>query len=135
MRILLVEDDLAVCHEITSALEAEGLEYDVACTTADALVLLRRNDFGVAILDHYLENETSVFLASHLRLRHQDTKIVTITGSALYAKGLDLDRMSTDFLFRKPFPVADLVEIVKYLAATEEKLTYPVEEIPLSVSV
>ena len=60
-----------------------------------------------------------------MRLRHPQTKIITITGSALFANGYGLDRLSTDFIFRKPFPIPDLVEIAKYLDETSEPMEAP----------
>lgn len=119
MRILLVEDDLMTANTITEQMEAQGFLCDLASSTDGALELLRHHDYEVAILDHYLQNETTVYLTSHLRLRHPDTKTITITGSPLYVNGYGLDRLGTDFLFRKPFAVSDLIEVVKYLAETQ----------------
>lgn len=126
MQILLVEDDLKVASEIATAIEDEGFFCDTCATTTGALEFLRHNTYGVAVLDHYLQGETSLFLASHLRLRHPETKIITITGSALFASGHGLEQLGTDFLFRKPFPRSDLVEIVKYLrsAPNQPQSTY-----------
>ncbi|MEM7718385.1 MAG: response regulator [Pseudomonadota bacterium] len=125
MRILLVEDDLASAHSIASAIEDESLCCDPVTNTSDAMELLRHNTYSAAILDHYLQGETTLFLASHLRLRHPGTKIITITGSALFASGYGLDQLGCDFLFRKPFAMRDLVEIVKYLDATSEPMPVP----------
>lgn len=118
MQILIVEDDLVIAAELSQAIEDEGFFCDTCDSTAEAMELLRHADYGVAILDHYLQGETTVFLSSHLRLRHPTTKIITITGSSIFANGYGLDRLGTDFLFRKPFAASDLVEIVKYLRTT-----------------
>lgn len=118
MRILLVEDNLKIANEVSTNVEAEGFLCDVASSTDEALGFLRHWSYDVAILDHYLEHETTVYLTSHLRLRHPDTKTITITGSPLFVNGYGLDRLGTDFLFRKPFSVSDLIEVVKYLART-----------------
>ena len=125
MRTLLVEDDLATAHAIATRIEAADYACDVVSTTTQALDFLRHTCYRVAILDYYLQGETSLFLASHMRLRHPQTKIITITGSALFANGYGLDRLSTDFIFRKPFPIPDLVEIVKYLDETSEPMEAP----------
>lgn len=119
MRILLVEDELTTANTIKEQMESQGFLCDLASRTDDALGLLRTNTYEVAILDHYLQNETTVYLTSHLRLRHPDTKTITITGSPLFVNGFGLDRLGTDFLFRKPFAVSDLIEVVKYLAETQ----------------
>lgn len=125
MRILLVEDDLVTAHSIETAIDQQGLLCDAVTNTADALELLRHNTYSAAVLDHYLQGETTVFLTSHLRLRHPDTKIITITGSALFASGYGLERLGCDFLFRKPFRMRDLVETVIYLDATTERMPMP----------
>ncbi len=120
MRILLVEDDLLTAHNITTEIDAQGFHCDTVNDTADALDLLRHTTYDAAILDHYLQGETTLFLAAHLRLRHPGTKIITITGSALFARGYGLNRLESDFLFRKPFAVSDLIKIVKYLSVTSD---------------
>lgn len=121
MRILLVEDDLLTAHNIAAEIEAHGFLCDTATDTGDALDLLRQARYDAAILDHYLQGETTLFLASHLRLRHAETKIITITGSALFARGYGLNRLESDFLLRKPFAIGDLIEIVKYLSETSNR--------------
>lgn len=123
MRILLVEDDLLTAHNIATEIEAQGFHCDTVTDTGDALDLLRHTTYHAAILDHYLQGETTLFLASHLRLRHPGTKIITITGSALFARGYGLSRLESDFLFRKPFAIGDLIEVVKYLNATSDEDT------------
>ncbi len=120
MRTLLVEDDLVTAHNIATALEDDGYLCDIASSTTEALDFLRHTTYSVAILDYYLRAETTLFLASHIRLRHPSTKNITITGSPLCASGYGMGQLSTDFLFRKPFPVSDLVEIVRYLDQTTE---------------
>lgn len=119
MRILLVEDDLTTANKISEKVEAEGFLCDVAANTDEALGFLRQTNYEVALLNHYLQNETTVYLTSHLRLRHPQTKTINITGSPLFVNGYGLDRLGTDFLFRKPFCVSDLIEVVKYLAETK----------------
>ena len=121
MRILLVEDDLLTAHSIATEIEAESIRYDTVTDTSDAMELLRHKTYDAAILDHYLQGETTLFLASHLRLRHPDTKIITITGSALFARGYGLNRLESDFLLRKPFAIGDLIEIVKYLSTAADR--------------
>lgn len=120
MRTLLVEDDLATAHNIATALEDDGYLCDIASSTSEALDFLRHTSYSVAILDYYLRAETTLFLASHIRLRHPGTKSITITGSPLCASGYGMGQLSTDFLFRKPFPMSDLVEIVRYLDQTAD---------------
>lgn len=121
MRTLLVEDDLVSAHRVASALEDEGYPCDTAANTSEALELLRHTSYSVAILDYYLQTETTLFLASHIKLRHPVTKCITVTGSPVCASGFGLPQLSTDFLFRKPFPTSDLVEIVKYLDQTDDE--------------
>ena len=135
MRILLVEDDLLTAHNIATEIDAQGYHCDTTPSTCDALDMLRHSSYDVAILDHYLQGETTLFLASHLRLRHPVTKIITITGSALFARGYGLNRLESDFFLRKPFAITDLVEIVKYLGATstpDEADTLPLPRAVLS---
>ena len=66
-----------------------------------------------------MSTSLSIHFESHENPKSRDTKTITITGSPLFVNGFGLDRLGTDFLFRKPFAVSDLIEVVKYLAETQ----------------
>ncbi|MEO1538042.1 MAG: response regulator [Pseudomonadota bacterium] len=124
MRVLLVEDDLFTANQIEAGNRAAGLYTETARCTLEAMDLLRHDTYEVAVVDHYLGGETTLFLVSHLRLRHPETRVITITGAALFARGYGLEKLGCDFLFRKPFAISDLVEVIRYLGeASKAQLT------------
>ena len=51
MRILLVEDDEALCAAVAPLLEREGYRVDVCRDGDDALYYMRQRMFGLCILD------------------------------------------------------------------------------------
>ena len=54
MRILLVEDDEALCAAVAPLLEQEGYRVDVCRDGDDALYYMRQRMFGLCILDRML---------------------------------------------------------------------------------
>lgn len=54
MRILLVEDDEALCAAVAPLLEREGYRVDVCRDGDDALYYMRQRMFGLCILDRML---------------------------------------------------------------------------------
>lgn len=125
MRILLVENDTQAAESTATQLARHGFHCDTATSTGEALQLLRKSNYRSAILDHYLHGETSEFLAAHLRLRHPQTRIISITEAPDCANCLYLDRCGADFRFRKTMPISDLVEILRYLDATSDWFDSP----------
>ena len=51
MRLLLLEDDLAVRRLVTNRLEQQGVTVTVATTVAEAMTALHHEMFDAAILD------------------------------------------------------------------------------------
>ena len=96
MRILLVEDDEALCAAVAPLLEQEGYRVDVCRDGDDALYYMRQRMFVLCILDRMLPGRDGL---SVLR--------------AARAEGLDAG--ADDYLV-KPFDVRELLARVRALA-------------------
>ncbi len=95
MRILLVEDDEALCAAVAPLLEQEGYRVDVCRDGDDALYYMRQRMFGLCILD---------------------TPVLMTTALGLVGDRVDgLDAGADDYLV-KPFDVRELLARVRALA-------------------
>ena len=67
LQVLLVEDEAIIALGLQSALEQAGAHaVSLAHTVAQAMTLLDRPSFDVAVLDFRLERETSIPVAARL---------------------------------------------------------------------
>ena len=69
MRILLVEDDEALCAAVAPLLEREGYRVDVCRDGDDALYYMRQRMFGLCILDRMLPGRDGLSVLRELLAR------------------------------------------------------------------
>ena len=128
MRILLVEDDEALCAAVAPLLEQEGYRVDVCRDGDDALYYMRQRMFGLCILDRMLPGRDGLSVlraarAEGLRVvtygragRALDTPVLMTTALGLVGDRVDgLDAGADDYLV-KPFDVRELLARVRALA-------------------
>ncbi len=109
MRLLLVEDDLAVRRLVTGRIETEGVEVTAATTVAAATAALHHGSFDVAILDLTLPDGSGLDVLRALRELGAETHVTILSGA-----GTELDRvraldLGADDYIVKPFFVRELV--------------------------
>ncbi len=104
VRVFLVEDDPLVAMMLEGYLDVLGNEIvATAATVAEALDLVAKRDFDLAILDvHLADGKTSEAVAAAL----------SDAGKASIATSRDATIMAAEFdgrpVFRKPFRIAEL---------------------------
>ena len=76
MRILLVEDDEALCAAVAPLLEQEGYRVDVCRDGDDALYYMRQRMFGLCILDRMLPGRDGLSVLRAARAEGLDTPVL-----------------------------------------------------------
>ena len=106
-RILIVDDELAICMMLTREFEASGLESKYATAPEVGLELLKSQNFDLVITDLRMPGMDAIeFLTRAKRIR-PGCEVVVITAHATVATARDaLRRGAVDYL-TKPFSVAD----------------------------
>ena len=116
MRILLVEDDEALCAAVAPLLEQEGYRVDVCRDGDDALYYMRQRMFGLCILDRMLPGRDGLSVLRAARAEGLDTPVLMTTALGLVGDRVDgLDAGADDYLV-KPFDVRELLARVRALA-------------------
>lgn len=116
MRILLVEDDEALCAAVAPLLEREGYRVDVCRDGDDALYYMRQRMFGLCILDRMLPGRDGLSVLRAARAEGLDTPVLMTTALGLVGDRVDgLDAGADDYLV-KPFDVRELLARVRALA-------------------
>ena len=108
MRILLVEDDIALAEGIRTALKPEGYTVDWLQDGSSALHALSTESFELAILDLGLPRMDGLQVLKHLRAAANPVPVLVLTArDATSDRIAGLDAGADDYLI-KPFDVAEL---------------------------
>lgn len=85
-RILLVDDEAEIVRLLTRRLTRLGHQVTATSGGVQALAVLRRGAFELAILDFMLPGMNGLELAKQLRRGDPDLKIIMLTGSFITAE-------------------------------------------------
>ena len=113
MRVLVVEDDLAVTQLLETALEARGADVTIATTAAELTTSLGHGPYDAALVDlSPIAGDTSGALAA-LRARCPEATVVLVTGNAdATPEVLSADPRALVELVRKPFEVREVLAVL-----------------------
>ena len=128
MRILLVEDDLALGEGIRTALKPEGYTVDWLQDGLSALHALTHESFELVILDLGLPRMDGLQLLKHLRAAANPLPVLVLTARDATADRIaGLDAGADDYL-TKPFDVAELKARLRALLRRSFNRPQPVLE-------
>lgn len=115
MNILLVEDDLETAQAVSRGLTRQGHDMRVATTATEAIDLVEKHTFDVAILDVKLPEGSGYDVLEHLRAKRSPTQVLMLTALGAISDRVEgLDRGADDYLV-KPFSFAELVARLRAL--------------------
>jgi two-component system, OmpR family, response regulator MprA len=115
VRILVVDDDLAVCRSIDRALRLEGYEVDTVASGGEALEAVATSSPDALVLDLQLPDIDGLQVCRRIRVTGDDTPILMLTAR----HGIDdrvqgLDAGADDYLV-KPFALEELLARLRAL--------------------
>ncbi len=115
MRVLLVEDEVALAESIARGLEAEGFSVDVVHDGNDGLWRAREHPYAAIILDLLLPGANGFKVCRALRSEGIWTPILVLTAkTGEYDEAESLDTGADDFL-SKPFSFVVLLARLRAL--------------------
>lgn len=119
-RLLVVDDEPNMRSVLTDILETEGHEV-VACEEAEeALALLKREQFDVAILDLNLPGISGLEMMRRLKDRNPPLPIIMITAFGTVDAAVEAMRLGAYDFIIKPFDVNRIIQTIsKCLESTE----------------
>jgi two-component system, OmpR family, response regulator MprA len=115
VRILVVDDDLAVCRSIDRALRLEGYEVQTVASGGEALEVMASHAPDALVLDLGLPDLDGLAVCRRIRSEGDDTPILMLTAR----DGIDdrvqgLDAGADDYLV-KPFALKELLARLRAL--------------------
>ena len=116
LSILVIDDEYGVRSGIQQILELEGYSVEVAASGREALALLDKRLFDIALIDYQLPDLDGLTLLAAMRGRKLATMTCMITAYANIDTAIAATRQGIDFFLPKPFSPDDLLGVIETLA-------------------
>lgn len=122
MRILIIEDNEALCDAMCFQLQNEGYHTDVCYTGENALYYALNPCYDVIILDRMLPVVDGLTILKKIRLNHLPVPVILVTAmDGLQDRVSGLDSGADDYLV-KPFAMEELLARIRALARRPKRL-------------
>jgi PAS domain S-box-containing protein len=111
-KILIADDEPRMCESLRLLLSNQG--FDIVTTTSgrEAMTLISREGFDLALLDIVMPDATGHQIMDHIKNASPETIVIAVTGHASLDSALGaLRRGAYDYL-RKPFEYEELLQTV-----------------------
>lgn len=119
MRILIVEDERALCDTLVKSLKQKGYEVDACYDGDSALDWLLTEKYDLLLLDLNLPGRDGMDLLKTLREQDQETRVLILSArSRISDKVEGLDCGANDYLV-KPFHLEELEARVRSLTRAQ----------------
>ena len=112
VRILVLDDDQAVCRVIEAALAPNEYKVDVVSDPAHVEAALRAKPYHVIILDYVIPGLESEQMLEWVREYQSEASIIVVTAYPSIDSALNCLRARTYDYVTKPFQIAQLQRIV-----------------------
>lgn len=100
--VLVVDDEVQLCHSLAALLESEGYQVDTAHSGEQAFEKLQRHAYALALVDMDLPDINGNLIATHINEEHPGTAIVILTGNATIDNAVESLRLGVYDYLRKP---------------------------------
>ena len=114
-KILVVDDDFRICRILQEFLCNKGFNTSGAHGGAEAIELLKNEEFELVLCDYVMPGVTGYDVAKFLNVLDERPKIGIITGWSELLRTKEKEEMSVDFFIKKPF---DFTELEKFINDT-----------------
>jgi DNA-binding NtrC family response regulator len=119
IRVLVIDDEPAICASLTAFLEDYGFNAAGAESAEEALDLMKSNTYDVCIVDMSLPGMNGEDLILNANKRYPNQKYIIYTGTISYSLSAPLQALGIrpEHIFHKPVRVFSLlVKCIKELA-------------------
>src|SRR5262245_21505422 len=117
-RILVVDDDKAICNLLKSVLEMEEYAHCVATSGEQARRLIATERFDIMISDIYLGDDSGLKLLATMKESNPEAEVVIMTAHGSVETAVTAVHNGAFDYISKPFAVDDMLEILNRI---EEK--------------
>jgi DNA-binding response OmpR family regulator len=126
-RVLVVDDDRALRHAITTLLQDAGYRTEQASDGPEALDKLRQQPVDLMLLDIGLPGMSGLDVLARAREAQSPPRVVMMTADDTAEALLRSFRGQAHWFVRKPFPPTRIVEVVNDVLRASETAGLPIE--------
>jgi DNA-binding NtrC family response regulator len=129
MRILIVDDDRAICEYVQTLLERDGYQVTTQSDPTKVSEEFKKNDFHLVILDLMMPKRDGIEVLREIRKHDKDIAVVIFTGypnldTAVASMKLD----AVDYI-QKPFNVEQFRKVIERVMRKKGLSITPEEEL------
>lgn len=131
LRILVVDDDPALCEALKRGLTARGYDVRVALTMAEAVRSIETDPPEHAVIDLKLPDGNGLKLLTMLKAASPCARIVVLTGYGSIPTVVEAIKRGANYFLAKPANLDQLIVALKHDVGAE---SIPTEEKPMSLA-
>jgi CheY-like chemotaxis protein len=124
-RVLVVDDEPAICELIAETLRESGYRVDTAANGAEALDVMGGRVPNAIVLDLMMPRLSAVGFVERMRLNPGFAAIPILIVTASYGAYEAAKRLGAQACLTKPFELDELVDVVGRLVGQPDPLTAP----------
>ncbi len=126
-KILVIDDELEICKQISLILSKQGYEVTYANSHKEFLEIEQRNfSYDVVLVDLWLKNSTKqgIDIIEYLKLKYENLVIVSFSGHANIDNAIESVKAGSNDFIEKPFETKKLIHIIqKNLLELKQRVT------------
>jgi two-component system, NtrC family, response regulator AtoC len=111
-RILIVDDDLSLCHFLKKPLSQKGYEVITSHTGGEATEIIHRKEADLILLDNKLPDRTGLDLLKEMKQDHPKMPVIIMTAFGTTDTAIEAMRLGAFDYILKPFELEEIFELV-----------------------
>jgi len=121
VKLLLVDDEKGFVEVLAKRLKKRGIQATSALSGAEAIQVLRRNDFDVALLDLKLEDMDGIEILKIFKKMDPLMPVIMLTGHGSREAAREGLRMGAFDYLNKPHEISELTQKIEIAARHRRK--------------
>jgi two-component system, NtrC family, response regulator AtoC len=111
-RIVVVDDDLSLCHFLTKPLSQEGYEVITCHNGNQALETINEREADLILLDNKLPDRTGLEVLKEIKQNHPKVPVIIMTAFGTTETAIEAMRLGAFDYILKPFELDEIFELV-----------------------
>ena len=129
LRILIVDDDRAICDYLQTLLERDGYQVKTLSDPTGVIAELRRRDYHVVILDLMMPKRDGIEVLRDIRKLDKDIAVVIFTGYPNLETAVSAIKLDAVDYIKKPFNVDEFRTVIARVMRKKGLSITPEEEL------
>ena len=113
VRVLVVDDDEAVCRSLRQVLSASGFDVDATTSPATAIELLRTKSYDIAIYDLVMPDLDGMELLRETKKINSALPMIMITAFATIESAVEAMKRGASDYIEKPFKINEVQNTIR----------------------